>query len=324
MSRIERADGPDTRHHIMNRGIARRTLFESRKDMRFFLSLIAREVRKKRIVLLGFCLMSTHYHLFVVSVSGQLDQAMHHIQLGYSRYFNRSRHRDGPLVRGRFMSKLVDSDEYSQILGPYIEYNPVQAGMVERPSDYEFCSAFYRRPGKPPRWFPNPFSMSDDIHLSAGDYNALSFVVESHLRKPRKNECDDLLLHSSPERVLDWMTRKAELADGTKPGLPICDPRSILIAIGRSESSIQRLTEQCPVRAGMMLKHMSSGLLRDFCGLSFVEIGNKTQRSETASTKSYKRYRFLMESNPELVGLVSQIGSMALENSPLRLFNRRL
>ena len=39
MARRARLDGPDTWHHVMNRGIAKRTLFETDADRRFFCSL---------------------------------------------------------------------------------------------------------------------------------------------------------------------------------------------------------------------------------------------------------------------------------------------
>ena len=39
MPRANRHDGPDTWHHLLNRGVAKRTIFETAADCRFFLSL---------------------------------------------------------------------------------------------------------------------------------------------------------------------------------------------------------------------------------------------------------------------------------------------
>lgn len=45
MPRRPRFDAPGLLHHVMNRGIARRRVFETRRDMRYFLALLAVEVR---------------------------------------------------------------------------------------------------------------------------------------------------------------------------------------------------------------------------------------------------------------------------------------
>jgi putative transposase len=47
---------------------------------------------------------------------------------------------DGPLVRGRFKSKLVLTDEYLLQLIKYICLNPVKANLVKEPADYQWSS----------------------------------------------------------------------------------------------------------------------------------------------------------------------------------------
>ena len=49
MPRRKRHDHPGCLHHVMNRGLARRTIFETRTDFRRFLSLLTCAVRAKRI-----------------------------------------------------------------------------------------------------------------------------------------------------------------------------------------------------------------------------------------------------------------------------------
>ena len=97
MARKPRLDGPDTWHHVMNRPIGRRTLFENDADFRYFLSLLAQQVRAGRLEIHAYSLMLTHFHLLVRSVKGELSEAMRQIQYRYSRRFNRTRMRDGSL-----------------------------------------------------------------------------------------------------------------------------------------------------------------------------------------------------------------------------------
>lgn len=56
------------------------------------------------------------------------------------RYFNQTYQRSGTLWEGRFKSCVVEDDRYLLLCQRYIELNPVRAGMVERPADYQWSS----------------------------------------------------------------------------------------------------------------------------------------------------------------------------------------
>ena len=70
MARRNRCDTPGSWHHVVNRGIAKRPLFEDRDDIRYFLSRLAHEVRRGRIEVHAYCILTTHYHLLVRSPRG--------------------------------------------------------------------------------------------------------------------------------------------------------------------------------------------------------------------------------------------------------------
>ncbi len=61
MPRRKRDDEPGAWLHVANRAIGRRVLFEDAPDVRFFLSCVAREVRRGTIEVHSFCIMTTHY-----------------------------------------------------------------------------------------------------------------------------------------------------------------------------------------------------------------------------------------------------------------------
>jgi len=152
MTRSERIDEPGTWHHVMNRGIARRTLFETELDIRTFLAGLACTVRAGHLEVHSFCILTTHFHMLVRSPKGHLSNALHGIQNRYSRWFNRSRKRDGPLFRSRFRSKRVDSFGYRWQLVRYIDANPVMARLVEDPRSYPHGSASMYQSPIGPRW----------------------------------------------------------------------------------------------------------------------------------------------------------------------------
>ncbi len=112
MGRKPRQDTPGSWHHVVSRGIATRPLFETRDDIRFFLSRLATEVRKGRIEIHAYSILTTHYHLLLRSPRGELSEALRIAQNAHSRRFNRLHRRDGSLIRGRFFSKPILDDRY--------------------------------------------------------------------------------------------------------------------------------------------------------------------------------------------------------------------
>src|SRR5688572_12930314 len=62
MARAPRMDRPGAWHHVANRGLARRTLFESKADIRFFLSRVARVVRRGELEIHAYSILTTHFH----------------------------------------------------------------------------------------------------------------------------------------------------------------------------------------------------------------------------------------------------------------------
>lgn len=75
----------------MNRGVARRTLFEDRGDIDHFLDLVAEQVDAGRIVVHSYVVLTTHFHMLVSSPKGELAVAMKEIESPYARRFNERR-----------------------------------------------------------------------------------------------------------------------------------------------------------------------------------------------------------------------------------------
>jgi putative transposase len=64
----------------------------------------------------------------------------------FSRWFNKQQGRRGTLWMDRFKSVLVDGEEALATMAAYIDLNPVRAGIVENPLEYEWSN-----PLSPPR-----------------------------------------------------------------------------------------------------------------------------------------------------------------------------
>jgi hypothetical protein len=63
---------------------------------------------------------------------------MHRLLTGYSQYYNRRHRRVGHLFQGRYKARLCQSDRYLSELVRYIHLNPVRAGLVDVPEEYEY------------------------------------------------------------------------------------------------------------------------------------------------------------------------------------------
>ncbi len=260
MPRRPREDAPDTWHHVMNRGIARRTLFETDKDRRFFLAAIAREVRAGRIEVHAFSLMLTHFHLLVRSVTGELSKSMRIVQNRYSRYFNRTRRRDGTLYRGRFLSRPIGDLRYRRRVATYIHDNPVAAAVVSDPADDEWCSAHHFALENRPRWLATGWIDEEVAARGKGGAGAGALAeafpssvddefrewIERQLSQRFAKDADELedvtLKHAGSPRVVRCAMRKAKLADGKHPFRPVTPPRGVESAIADAKRKMGKLT----------------------------------------------------------------------------------
>ena len=88
----------------------------------------------------GYRLMSNHYHLEVETPEGDLSRSIQWINQKYAMFVNRVYRRVGHLFQGRFKSVLVEGELHLHELTRYIHLNPVRAGMVEHPGDYQWSS----------------------------------------------------------------------------------------------------------------------------------------------------------------------------------------
>jgi len=311
----------------MNRGIARRTLFEGREDLRYFLSRLAREVRAGRIEVHSFSLLTTHYHLLVRSPVGELSTAMGRIQNAYVRYFNRKRRRDGPLCRSRFRSKRVDSEAYRRVVARYIDYNQVKAGLCSAPWDYAWGSAaaYVQRTG--PRWLnrdwlegvllqgaENDESLIDAYKRRMGralGKDVWRWVETRSLVRPEAASCHDDLLFTAPDRVLDWMIRKAQLADGSTLGEPMADAE-VVDRLARSLAP-PLLIEGHRGRPTDVTFVFRVAMLRDVACCTWETIAKRTERGVAACCTAYRAHhpRWLSE-RPEYSSAAEAVAQQAI------------
>ncbi len=136
--------------HCYNRGIDKRTVFESEDDSERFLQLlylansgknlhmadisvrrtddIVSRPRARTLVSIGaYCLMPNHYHLLLKEIrEGGITQFMQRLGTAYTMYFNTKNDRTGNLFMKPFRSRHVGEDRYFQQVVNYIHCNPAE------------------------------------------------------------------------------------------------------------------------------------------------------------------------------------------------------
>ncbi len=140
MARPLRIEYEGAVYHVTARGNERNRIFFSETDYARFLRYLTEAKKKYNIKLHCYVLMSNHYHLVIETPDGNLSRAMHLINGSYTTYINTKRKRSGHLFQGRYKSILVDTDNYLLELSRYIHLNPLRAGMVRKPEDYQHSS----------------------------------------------------------------------------------------------------------------------------------------------------------------------------------------
>lgn len=293
MPKIERRDEPDSWHHVTNRGLARRVLFEDAREMRAFLALLATVVRRRQLRVHAFCVMATHYHLLVESPREQLSDALRTLQLTYVRWFNRRHRRDGPLFRGRFTSRPVATEEYRLAVVRYVDHNPVRAGIVRRACDYRYGSASRFLASRRCVWLSRDY-VAAAAGVPVGDpefprrYDAVFGrpVDGADLDQIEQERDADrrVFFADAPAEVRAWMIRKARLADGTRPGRQVLSVEAARAARARGEIGC----------GGGAEGHLWVMVLRDLCALPLRQLARELGVSVSTAHRRVAQHRDAM------------------------------
>jgi len=137
----------------MNRGARRAPIFFDHECCALFHELLAELPERYNVVVHAYALMPNHFHLLLQTPDANLSRAMHFLCGRYALELNRTHEWDGPLFKGRFKNKVVESRDYWRHLLAYIHLNPVRGGLVSRLDEADWTShAAYVGLERPPDW----------------------------------------------------------------------------------------------------------------------------------------------------------------------------
>ena len=130
-------------YHITARGNEKKDIFTNDVDRNRFIKILESVAEKYRWIVHAYCLMSNHYHLVVETPLKNLSAGMRQLNGVYTQSFNKKQGRIGHLFQGRFKAYLIEKENYLLEVCRYIVLNPVRAGIVHDPLDWEYSS--YRK-----------------------------------------------------------------------------------------------------------------------------------------------------------------------------------
>ena len=138
--------------HVLNRAVARLTLFEKDEDYAAFERVLGEAVARGRLPIFAYAVMPNHWH-FVVrpQTDSQLSDFFRWLTHTHTMRWHAHYHTEGTghLYQGRFKTFPIEADQHLLTVLRYVERNPLRAGLCERAEDWQFGSLWRRRHGTP-------------------------------------------------------------------------------------------------------------------------------------------------------------------------------
>lgn len=130
MPRQARLDAPGTLHHVIVRGVGKRSIVDDRKDRGNFVSRMGEVASDTGTEIYAWALMTNHAHILLRSGTFGLSRYMRRLLTGYAISYNLRHHRHGHLFQNRYKSIVCEEETYFLELVRYIHLNPLRAGLV--------------------------------------------------------------------------------------------------------------------------------------------------------------------------------------------------
>ena len=141
MPRANRHYIPGHVWHLTHRCHKKEFLLKFVRDRRTYLKWIFEAKKRYGLSVLGYAVTSNHVHLLVRD-KGHREVIPKSIQLIAGRtgqQFNKRKNRKGAYWEDRYHATAVEADKHLFQCLVYIDLNMVRAGVVEHPSEWEFC-----------------------------------------------------------------------------------------------------------------------------------------------------------------------------------------
>ena len=135
-------------YHVTARINRGEKIFLAREDRDLFMEILRRAGKKYKFTVKNFCIMGNHVHLLIKPEHGEsLSKIMQWLLGVFAQVWNKKHNLSGHLWGDRFFSRIISGFLDFLRVFLYIDYNPVIAGMVERPEQWEYGGLWHHKEG---------------------------------------------------------------------------------------------------------------------------------------------------------------------------------
>jgi len=138
--------------HVLNRAVARLTLFEKAEDYEAFERVLEEAIAREALPIFSYTIMPNHWH-FVVrpATDSQLSDFFRWLTHTHTMRWHAHYHTEGTghLYQGRFKTFAIEDDAHLLTVLRYVERNPLRASLCERAEAWRHGSLWRRKHGTP-------------------------------------------------------------------------------------------------------------------------------------------------------------------------------
>lgn len=141
MGRPLRMKASDLTFHITSRTNGKRLFMHKKKDQKMLCRVIRRILLKYGVAIHAFAPMMNHFHMLIhIANDSDLSQVIGEIKCTYAKYYNKKYGICGHFWGDRFRSTIIEDDRHALACLRYIDRNPVKAGLVDHPAQWQLNS----------------------------------------------------------------------------------------------------------------------------------------------------------------------------------------
>ena len=313
MGRPLRIEYPGAFYHVTSRGNEKRAIFLTQGNFERMIGYLESAAERYGAQIHCFCLMSNHYHLLLETPRGNLHQILHHLNTGYTNYFNAKTGRLGHLFQGRYRAILVDKDHYALELSRYIHLNPVRARLMKDPLLYPWSSYQDYAAGRKGRdwvtteWILGQISRNEK-RARKGYRKFVREVTGKEVKDPLEQAVSSAILGS--EEFVDWVREKWVEKRAYHRDIPSLRQLSKWPGFLSIEREAERLFGERADesrRVALYLSHRLSGQSLGKIGSHFGGVG------PSAVSQNTRRFEERLKEDPKLAAKVDQLKRMLSE-----------
>lgn len=201
---------------------------------------------------------------------------------------------------------LIEADEYAKELSRYIHLNPVRAGIVRKPEEYEWTSyRYYNAKRKAPGWLKRNFILGyfdkKQVQAMKQYHDFVTVLINQEYKDPLTDIANSVIL-GSKEFVAEIKERfMGALPDRDLPALRSLSTKVSIDQIEETLDSAFRSDEKLARQVKLYFCHRYSGR-------KLREIGSRFNMGLSGVTQASKRIRLKAQKDKKFGKIVKRIG----------------